>query len=82
MAVKSIRKKRNATRGFVLSDHADWEGLNSAIQFTGADKIYVTHGYSEIYAKFLREERYDADVVKTEFSGDDESGLISERMDE
>ncbi|MGB4838029.1 MAG: ligase-associated DNA damage response exonuclease [Saprospiraceae bacterium] len=82
MAVKSIRKKRNATRGFVLSDHADWEGLNSAIQFTGADKIYVTHGYSEIYAKFLREEGYDADVVKTEFSGDDESGLISERMDE
>ena len=35
-------------RGFAISDHADWNGLNEAIELTGAEKIYVTHGFTGI----------------------------------
>jgi putative mRNA 3-end processing factor len=71
MAVKGIKRRRNVERGFVLSDHADWEGLNEAIKATGAENIFVTHGYSEIFARWLSEQGYNADVVKTAFSGDE-----------
>jgi len=72
MAIRSIRKRRNAEYGFVLSDHADWSGLLSAIQSAGAENIFVTHGYTEVFAKYLNEIGYNAAVVKTEFSGDEE----------
>jgi putative mRNA 3-end processing factor len=70
MAVRGMKKRRNLDHGFVLSDHADWDGLNTAISATGAENIYVTHGYTEIFAKWLSEQGYNAHVVKTEF-GDD-----------
>ena len=56
-------------RGFVLSDHADWKGLNTAVKETGANNIYVTHGYTEQYAKWLVDQGYDAQVVATEYHG-------------
>ena len=56
-------------RGFVLSDHADWKGLNTAVKETGADNIYVTHGYTEQYAKWLVDQGYDAQVIATEYHG-------------
>jgi putative mRNA 3-end processing factor len=57
-------------RGFVLSDHADWPGLLSAIQASGAERIWVTHGYSEILARWLREHGRDAHAVATRFEGE------------
>lgn len=30
-------------RGFVLSDHADWDGLNQTIRETGAKRVFVQH---------------------------------------
>ena len=56
-------------KGFVLSDHADWKGLNTAVKETGADNIYVTHGYTEQYAKWLVDQGYDAQVIATEYHG-------------
>lgn len=73
MAVRGIRRRRNIERGFALSDHADWDGLNLAIENTGAEQIFVTHGYTEIFAKWLCEKGYDAKVVKTSFSGDEDT---------
>ncbi len=70
MTLRGARRRRSADRGFVLSDHADWDGLNTAIEATGAEKIFVTHGYTEIYCKYLREQGYDAAIVKTEFEGE------------
>jgi putative mRNA 3-end processing factor len=35
MALRGARRRRAADRGFVLSDHADWKGLNEAIRATG-----------------------------------------------
>lgn len=70
MALRGARRRRAVDRGFVLSDHADWEGLNTAIAATGAEKIFVTHGYTGIFKKWLLEQGYDADEVKTEFEGE------------
>jgi len=40
---------------FALSDHADWQGLNKAIKATDAESIFVIHGYTEAFAKWLNE---------------------------
>ena len=67
MNLRGTRRRRNADRGFVLSDHADWEGLNQAIKDTGCEKVVVTHGYTEVFAKWLREQGYEAYAEKTQF---------------
>lgn len=72
MAVNAIKSRRNINKGFVLSDHADWEALNLAVKMTGAENIYVTHGYTELYSKYLLTQGYNASVVKTTFSGDED----------
>lgn len=72
MALRGIRRRRSADRGFVLSDHADWNGLNRAIRESGAQRVLVTHGYSSIFSRWLRDQGYDAQPLKTEF-GDEET---------
>ncbi|MEM1074577.1 MAG: ligase-associated DNA damage response exonuclease [Pseudomonadota bacterium] len=71
MQLRGIRRRRAGDRGFVISDHADWPGLLQAIKATGADHVYVTHGYTDIFARYLSENGLDAQVVPTEFGGDD-----------
>jgi putative mRNA 3-end processing factor len=71
MQLRGIRRRRASDRGFVISDHADWTGLNTAIAATGAERVFVTHGYTEIFARWLNDQGYDAQVVPTEFGGDD-----------
>ncbi len=71
MRLRGIRRRRAMDRGFVLSDHADWPGLQSAIASTGAETVYATHGYTEIFARWLGDQGYDAHVVPTEFGGED-----------
>ncbi len=71
MQLRGARRRRNADRGFVMSDHADWKGLNEAVLATGADHIYVTHGYKSIYAKWLNEQfGLDAVTVDTLYEGE------------
>lgn len=72
MAIRGIRRRRAGDRGFVISDHADWPGLLQAIKDTGADNIYVTHGYTDIFSRYLTEQGYNAQIVQTEFGEDDE----------
>lgn len=71
MQMRGVRRRRAADRGFVISDHADWAGLLGAIKDTGAESLYLTHGYTEIFTRFLREAGYDAHVLATEFGGED-----------
>ena len=70
MKLRGTRRRRGADRGFVLSDHADWNELNIAIRETGAEKIFVTHGYSEIFAHWLSTQGLEAHEVKTKFEGE------------
>ncbi len=70
MALRGIRRRRGADRGFVLSDHADWEGLNEAIRATGAERVFVTHGYTSSFRRHLEEQGLEAHVVSTEYAGE------------
>lgn len=70
MTLRNARRRRNADRGFVLSDHADWDELNRAVAATGAERIIATHGYTEQFSQWLREQGYDASAEKTEFEGE------------
>ena len=72
MALRGIRRRRAGDRGFVISDHADWPGLLDAIRQTGAENIYVTHGYTDIFSRYLTENGWAAQVVPTEFGGEEE----------
>ena len=71
MALRGARRRRNADKGFVLSDHADWEGLNEAISLTGAENIFVTHGYTDILSKWLIDKGLNAHPLETNFEGDE-----------
>ena len=70
MKLRGTRRRRGADRGFALSDHADWDDLNTAVRETGAEKVFVTHGYSEVFARWLRERGVEAHEVKTKFEGE------------
>ena len=72
MALRGVRRRRAADRGFVISDHADWAGLNAAITATGAERVYVTHGYTDVFARWLCDRGMDARVLATEFGGEAE----------
>ncbi|MDJ0825180.1 MAG: ligase-associated DNA damage response exonuclease [Rhodobacter sp.] len=70
MRLRGIRRRRAADRGFVMSDHADWPGLNTAIRETGAERVFVTHGYTSQFRRWLETQGYDARIVETEFEGE------------
>ncbi|MCW3105202.1 MAG: exonuclease of the beta-lactamase fold involved in processing [Bacteroidetes bacterium] len=71
MQLRGARRRRGADRGFILSDHCDWPQLNTAVLGTGAENIYVTHGYKSIYAKWLRDEyKLNAVEVDTLYEGE------------
>lgn len=67
MALRGVRRRRATERGFVVSDHADWKGLNAAIAETGATRIFATHGYTSTFRDWLEHQGYDAQIVQTEF---------------
>jgi len=71
MAVRGARRRRAVDRGFVLSDHADWPGLLSAIAATGAQRVFVTHGQVPVLVRWLTERGLQAQAFETEFAGED-----------
>ncbi|MDX1314000.1 MAG: ligase-associated DNA damage response exonuclease [Eudoraea sp.] len=80
MAFRGARRRRAIDKGFVLSDHCDWEGLLDAIDSTQANQIICTHGYTEIFSRFLREKGFDARTEATLYEG--ESGEVNPSSDE
>ncbi|KQW97302.1 DNA ligase-associated DEXH box helicase [Massilia sp. Root418] len=72
MLLRGARRRRGVDRGFVLSDHADWPGLMSAIKATGAQRVIVTHGSIPVMVRWLRQNGLDASAFDTEY-GDDEA---------
>lgn len=47
-------RRKGAGAAFVLSDHADWVGLNGAVRDTGAEQVLTLHGYTDPFAAWLR----------------------------
>ena len=72
MQVRGNVRRRNADAGFALSDHADWKGLMDAVKATGAEKVFVTHGFQAAFSRYLNEKGIEAAEVKTEFGGEEE----------
>tara|TARA_B100000965_G_scaffold299621_1_gene257994 strand:- start:308 stop:1300 length:993 start_codon:yes stop_codon:yes gene_type:complete len=70
MNIRGMRRRRSVDRGFVLSDHTDWPGLNQAIAATRCQKVIVTHGYTSIFSQYLQEKGYEVAIESTEFEGE------------
>lgn len=78
MLLRGARRRRAVDRGLVLSDHADWPGLLSAIAGTGAQRIYVTHGYVPVMVRWLGEQGFDARPMESEYGGEQEDPIGAE----
>jgi putative mRNA 3-end processing factor len=77
MRVRGQRRRRAVDRGFVLSDHVDWPSLLSAVAATGAECVWVTHGYREPVVRWLREHGLQAQSVASRWEGEsDESDVV------
>ena len=81
MMIRGARRQRAADRGFVLSDHADWPELNQAIKASGAETVYVTHGFAPEVVRWLNETGINAKVLKTRFVGDEAADLEDEESE-
>ncbi|MBX9715501.1 MAG: ligase-associated DNA damage response exonuclease [Burkholderiaceae bacterium] len=67
MQLRGARRRRAVDRGFVMSDHADWPGLQRAIAATGAERVIVTHGYEAVMVRWLEQQGLQAGSFRTEF---------------
>jgi putative mRNA 3-end processing factor len=81
MQVRGAQRRRGVDRGFVMSDHADWPGLQYAIKESGADTVYVTHGSVGPMVRWLTEQGYEALSFTTEY-GDEEDDSQAEAPSE
>jgi len=70
MRLRGARRRQGVDRGFVLSDHADWPGLQRAIAATGAQRVIVTHGYEAVMVRWLQQQGLQAGSFATAY-GDD-----------
>lgn len=67
MQLRGARRRRAVDRGFVLSDHSDWPGLQRAIAATGAQRVIVTHGYEAVMVRWLTERGLEAGSFETAY---------------
>jgi putative mRNA 3-end processing factor len=83
MLVRGARRRRSLDRGFPLSDHVDWPSLLAAVQATGAEEVWVTHGFTGPVVRWLSEQGLNARAVQTRFEGehDDEISEVPENTD-
>lgn len=72
MQIRGARRRRGVDRGFVLSDHVDWPALLATIEATGAEHVWVTHGFREPVVRWLLERGTDALSVASHWEGDEE----------
>lgn len=68
MRIRGNRRRRSVDRGFVLSDHSDWDGLVETIAASDAQKIMLTHGYTTEMVRWWHEQGYEAEAIPTTFA--------------
>ena len=54
----------NADESFVLSDHADFEGLCETVKKVNPKKVYTMHGFSTEFSRHLKKEGYETEVLE------------------
>ncbi|MBV9507911.1 MAG: ligase-associated DNA damage response exonuclease [Acidobacteriia bacterium] len=67
MRIRGTRRRRSLDRGFVLSDHADWSGLLSAVEASGAESVWVVSGFRGPMVRWLAEHGRRSISVDTRF---------------
>jgi putative mRNA 3-end processing factor len=75
MQLRGARRRRSVDRGFILSDHADWPGLMTAVRASEAERVIVTHGSVGVMVRWLCQQGLDAGAFQTEF-GDEEDESV------
>ncbi len=82
MQLRGARRRHGVDRGFVLSDHADWPGLQRAIAATGTTRVIVTHGYEAVMVRWLQQQGLDAGSFRTAYGDEaaDEQPDQAERV--
>ena len=70
MTLRGARRRRGSERGFVISDHLDWQELNQVIDQSGAKKILFTHGYTSQCAKWFAEKGYQTAELGMDYETD------------
>ena len=78
MQIRGNKRWQSVDAGFPVSDHADWNGLLSAVKATEAEKVYVTHGSQAIFSKYLNEIGIYSEEVKTEYGSNEEDAVEAE----
>lgn len=72
MLIRGKRRQKAVDRGFVLSDHADWTELQTAIRATGAETVHVTHGYIDEFVRWLNEQEIHAVPLRAKYGDEEE----------
>jgi putative mRNA 3-end processing factor len=70
MAIRGQRRRRGYDRGFVISDHTDWPGIFRLIDACQPEQVWVTHGFTDVVSRTLRERGIDAMALRTPFEGE------------
>jgi putative mRNA 3-end processing factor len=76
MRVRGARRRRALDRGFVLSDHVDWPSLLAAVEGTGAQRVWVTHGTREPLVRWLTERGIEARAIASQWKGEEDTDPV------
>jgi putative mRNA 3-end processing factor len=81
MRVRGVRRRQSLDRGFILSDHVDWPGLNEAVRLSGCEEVGLTHGFVEPAARWFAERGLRTRIWATRFlaTGADETTEADEQ---
>ena len=80
MQIRGNRRWKGVDAGFAVSDHADWNGLLSAVKATEAEKVYVTHGSQAVFSKYLNEIGIESQEVITEYGTEDNEDAKDQQL--
>jgi putative mRNA 3-end processing factor len=78
MRVRGARRRRGVSRGFTVSDHVDWPQLLDAITATGAERVWVTHGFTSAVVRWLTEQGREARAIPTRWEGERDDAAVDE----
>jgi putative mRNA 3-end processing factor len=76
MRIRGARRRRALDRGFVLSDHVDWPSLLAAVEGTGAERVWVTHGTREPLVRWLEERGIEARAIDSQWKSEEDTDPV------
>ncbi|MEM9828187.1 MAG: DNA ligase-associated DEXH box helicase, partial [Planctomycetota bacterium] len=82
MQVRGSRRRRSVDRGFIMSDHVDWDELLTAVDASQAETVWVTHGYSATVARYLQENRREAIAISNRGRTEDDEDAAENKAAE